>query len=82
MKNEGLEKMKMKVKPNKKISNNEPLERRTEFLWNQKQILPRNQMKMTLGSKDRESQNLYERKTTTPKKKTQKKKTNEKMKEM
>ena len=31
MNNEGLEKMKMKVKPNKKISNNEPLERRTEF---------------------------------------------------
>ena len=27
-------KMKMKVKPNKKISNNEPLERRTEFLCN------------------------------------------------
>ena len=47
--------MKRKKNTNKKISNNEPLERRTEFLWNQKQILPRNQMKMTLGSKDRES---------------------------
>ena len=43
MKNEGLEKMKMKVKPNKKISNNEPLERRTEFEREEKETVRRRQ---------------------------------------
>ena len=34
-------KMKMKVKPNKKISNNEPLERRTEFERKKKMLSKR-----------------------------------------
>ena len=66
----------MKVKPNKKISNNEPLERRTEF-ERKKKMLSKRRPPDNLWR-----ENLYERKTTTPKKKTQKKKTNEKMKEM